>query len=101
MNGKERAKLLRGRFKKLFPVAATPLPVAKEKRVARPKPEAWRSSVLGIALHEPERRKKWLAVGNAEPDIAPRPERRRKGETALTRISRQLPRKLPAVTFPQ
>jgi hypothetical protein len=30
-------------------------------------------------------------------DMAPRPERRRKGETALTRISRQLPAKLPRV----
>src|SRR5687768_1457942 len=101
MNAKERAAILRKRFKKLFPVASAPRTEPAQKRVARPRPEPWRSSVHGIALREPERRKKWLAVADAKPDNAPRPERRRKGETALTRISRQLPCKLPSVIFPQ
>jgi hypothetical protein len=101
MNANERAELLRARFKTLFPASAILLPAVKRQHVERAKPGPWRSSVHGIALHEAERRKKWLAVGNAEPDISPRPERRRKGETALTRISRKLPMKLRRVHLSQ
>lgn len=97
MNTEERAHLLRERMRIRFPVSAAPLAGPKRKRVPREKPGVWRSSVHGVALREQDRRMKWVLAGDAKPIDAPRPERRRKGETALTRISRQLPAKLPCV----
>lgn len=86
MDAKARAKLIRQRLKNLFPVAVAPRPVAKVKRVERPKPGVMRTAFYGVGILEQDRRKKWVAEPDAKASAAPR-TKRNAGVPVLTQIA--------------
>lgn len=120
MNPSSRAKLLRRRFSAVGGTLAVagqsvvePVglfratnsasqPTVRKTRASayRPNPKAWKSSVYGVAvhLHEPDNRTKWIRVPDPVTKPVPKPKRRRKGASALTKIAEQVGKKLPVVS---
>lgn len=64
----------------------------KTIRLPKPKPEPWRSSVFGRSMHEEDRRKGWIEVGDPKPRPTVRIKRPR-GKSALGKIAEKMPPK--------
>lgn len=87
MDKAQRADLLRSRFKAkgglpyLAKITAKPM---RHQETRRPIVMAW-PECEGNTSRAP----RWLKAANPELSLGPKPERRRKGDTALTRIARK------------
>ncbi len=89
MTREQRAALLRERFAAIGGESPTPMPRKAPKVNSR----GW-FSFGQFGDHKAPRLTDWAQTPDEKPKITPKPERRRKGETALTRIAAVLPRKL-------
>lgn len=98
MDKAKRAKLIRERFTAKagkWQYVGTGRKVAKEPvKLSR-----LNSQSFGLALSHRWGRTDWLETADAKPKPTVAPEKRRKGDTPLTRIAAQLPAKLPRVIF--
>jgi hypothetical protein len=84
MDKAERAKLLRSRFKA---VGGKPRAIEAPSKAEAPKPRGWFTFGLwGGDMAEPKLND-WVQIPDEKPPLTVKTERRRKGDTALTKIA--------------
>jgi len=94
MEKSKRGDLLRKRFKAIGGLAYIG---RGRKRAQERRAQPWFYSPLPGIIPDTKRAPAWMLEAQVRITLTPGPERRRKGEAALTRIARQLLTKLPLV----
>lgn len=98
MDKSERAHLLRACYRAKRPAKPQE---ARKPRLVEPKPRGWFNwSANNAAFGDisKEYGAAWVVAPDAKPATGPKPQRTKK-PSPLTRISQQLPKKLPRVLF--
>ena len=85
MTKEQRGELLRTRFKAKGGIPYAPTCKTKPKPACEPRKKVYMPWPDIIVDHK--RTPGWLLKSDTKPDFAPKPDRRRKGDSALTRIA--------------